>query len=275
MRKVYLTLMISFLVFVLTGCSNEENTQPAKTIVKSFNVALNTSNSIPVVNSRNETGSIQMNLYSDNSLEFTISVNNLASTDALTVAHVHSGDVLSTGGVLIGLVDNSTISFSESKAYGTISLSLDQVSALKGDNVYVNVHSNEEQSGLLRGQIDKEINNAYNILLSPSNSVPAITDRAETGIFYMRLVGSMLYYKVVVNNLKSGDAITAAHIHEGNATSNGGVFVNLNIGSTSQLDTSLSISLDTEGVSKLNTDELYVNVHSRDYSSGLLRGQIR
>jgi len=72
----YLLLSIGLLFTV--GCNNDDDTI-AKTLIQAFDVALNTSNSIPAVTGRNETGNITMDLFDDNSLEFTITINNLSS----------------------------------------------------------------------------------------------------------------------------------------------------------------------------------------------------
>tara|TARA_B110000908_G_C10151696_1_gene401647 strand:- start:134 stop:847 length:714 start_codon:yes stop_codon:yes gene_type:complete len=236
---------------------------------------LDNANSIPMVSGRSETGTIDMQLYDDNSLEFTITINDLSATDVLTAAHVHTGDVVSTGAVVIGLVDGATIMFSGNTANGTLMLDASQISALNGDDVYVNVHSTENPSGLVRGQIDVAIDNSYNVALSTDNEVPSVTGRSETGVTYFRLVNSTMYYKVVVNDLEVSDAITKGHIHEGATGINGSVFINLEITDNTQLDTVKSVTLNASDLAKINNDQLYVNIHSSQVASGLIRGQIR
>lgn len=275
MIRKYLILTFSLFALALTSCSKDDDSQTKKTLLQSFDISLDNANSIPMVVGRNETGNIQMSLYDDNSLEFTITINNLSTTDGLTAAHIHTGDVVSTGSVAITLVDGSTISFSGNTATGTITLSTSQISILKGNNVYVNVHSTESASGLVRGQIDQTIDNAYNVALSPANEIPAVMGRSETGTAYFRLVGSTMYYKTIVNDLDGTDAITAGHIHEGSSTVNGGILINLELTDNAQLDITKTIILSTTELSKINNDELYVNIHSNQVGSGLLRGQIR
>lgn len=269
MKMKYLFLALSFCTLLIFGCSEDED---SKTLVESFDVELDNAHSIPMVIGRTETGTVKMDLYDDNSLEFTITISNLAMTDELTMAHVHTGDVVSTGDVAIGLVDGSDIAFSDGMASGTVMLDGSQISTLQGSDVYVNVHSKESASGLIRGQIDQTIDNAYNVALSPANEVPAVMGRSESGSAYFRIVGSMLYYKVIVNDLDAADAITAGHIHEGGSMVNGGVFKMLDIAG---LDMTKNLMLSADELTKVNTDELYVNIHSTQQATGLLRGQIR
>ena len=48
--KKYIILAFSFMIFL--GCSEDSDTTPTKTLVASYDVALNTANSIPMVLSR-------------------------------------------------------------------------------------------------------------------------------------------------------------------------------------------------------------------------------
>jgi len=274
MKKRIYYLFISIGLLLTLGCNNDDDSI-TKILLEAFDIELNTSNSIPTVTGRSETGNITMVLFDDNSLEFTITVNNLSSTDALSASHVHTGDLVSTGSVEITLVDGSDITFSGNTASGTIILTANQISVLLGSDVYVNVHSTDIPSGLVRGQIDQTISNAYNVALSPLNEVPPITVRDEEGNAYFRLVGSTMYYKVTVTNLDKTDAISGGHIHEGSSTVNGGVLIDLGISDNAQLDITKSITLSSVELDKVNNDELYVNIHSIQVPSGLLRGQIR
>ena len=257
------------------SCGDDDGAGAGPIQIQAFDIDLSSSNSIPTVSGRNETGNTTMNLFDDNSLEFTITINNLSSTDQLNAAHVHSGDPVSAGGVEIPLVDGTDITFSGNTASGTITLTADQISTLLGSDVYVNVHSTEIPSGLVRGQIDKSIDNAYNVALSPSNAVPPIVGRSEEGNAHFRLVGSTMYFKVSMSNLDPSDAIIAGHIHEGSSTENGGVLISLDITDEAQLGVTKSVTLSSDELAKMNNDELYVNIHSTDQPSGLLRGQIR
>jgi len=275
MKKGIFYLLLSIGLLFTVGCNNDDDGSIAKTLIQAFDVALNTSNSIPAVPGRNETGNITMDLFDDNSLEFTITINNLSITDELIASHIHNGDVVSTGGIEITLVDAIDITYSGNTASGTVMLTASQISALQGDDVYVNVHSTEFPSGLVRGQIDKTISNAYNVALSPLNEVPPVMGRSERGNAYFRLVGSTMYYKVAVTDLEATDAIIGGHIHEGSSTENGGVLIDLGITDDTQLDITKNITLSSVELDKVINDELYVNIHSGKEPAGLLRGQIR
>jgi len=60
-----------------------------------------------------------------------------------------------------------------------------------------------------------------------------------------------------------------------NSSRNGGVLISLDITDETQLDQTKIITLSSIELDKINNDELYVNIHSNQQASGLLRGQIR
>lgn len=273
MKKVFLLLFCTVLLGFTTSCTDSVDPGPA--ISGAANIALNTENEIPMVENRDETGNFQMVLYQDNTLKFSITLDNLSGSDNLTAAHIHTGDPVSTGAPMITLVDGTSISFQGNQAAGNLQLTEAEIATLLGGDVYVNVHSVEHPAGLVRGQLDKVVSEAYNVMLSPSNEVPAVTGRNDSGIAIFRVVGEDVYYKVTVTDLEATDAVTAGHIHEGDATENGTVFLNLELTDATQFGVSKSFTLDENKLDKLKTDPLYVNIHSTDHPSGLMRGQIR
>ncbi len=273
MKKALLLLFCSTLIGFTTSCNDSGD--PGPLITASANIVLNTENEIPIVENRDETGTFLLTLFEDNHIEYSITIDDLSSSDNLTAAHIHSGDPVSTGAPVITLVDGTSVSFQGNRAIGILQLTQDEVDTLLGGDVYVNVHSTESPSGLVRGQLDQVIEEAYNVMLSPANEIPAITDRNDSGIAIFRIVGDKVFYKVSVADLESTDAITAGHIHSGDATVNGGVLINLELTDGTQLGISKNITLGASELTSLKEDPLYVNLHSTDHPSGLMRGQIR
>lgn len=265
---VFLTTMIS--------CNNDDDSTISKVLLQTFNVSANTKLSIPAVYERSETGNLTMELYDDNSLEYSITIYNLASSDALTAAHIHIGDLVSTGDVLFALVDGTDRTFSGNTASGTVALTSDQIASLvSGSNLYLNIHSMESGPGLLRGQVGQVVDNAYNVALSPLNEIPAVEGRDERGTAVFRIVGTTMYYNIMVTDLSETDAIVGGHFHSGTATENGGLFIDLEIVDNNQINTSKSLNLSNDALSGVNNNALYVNIHSSEVESGLLRGQLR
>ena len=274
MKKNVLSLMLlaSASSMLLYSCKKDE-TVPEPTVVKQWMIALSAKNENPAPAGRNETGTVMLTLLSDNSVTYTITAIGLASGDYLTAAHLHVGDAITSGAVILPL----TPTFSASTGTGTTTnLRTTLVDSLKNDanEIYFNVHTTQVGSGLLRGQLNTTIELAADIALSGTNEpTPVIT--TATGIATFRLTGAKkLYTKFVINNLESGDVMTAAHIHKGLVGANGSVIVPV-YGNAAEFGTVKIIPVDDALFASLKVDAIYANAHSTLKPSGIVRGQIR
>lgn len=105
--------------------------------------------------------------------------------------------------------------------------------------------------------------------------IPAPAGRTDEGEIDIQLLSdNSLTYDFHIHNLNPGDAITAAHIHLGNAGQNGPVYLNLapvvnGAGATGKITGLREGQIDT-----LLNQPVYVNVHSSQVPGGLIRGQL-
>jgi hypothetical protein len=274
MRPVLsLTGPIAFvLILFLQSC--EHDALPGAASVKKWDaIEIRASYEVPAPAGRDEEGDASLELLSDNSLIYTFHIHNLKPGDVLTNAHIHSGDAGTSGDVLIDLHPG----FVGSGATGIIkNLRQGQVDSLLNNPVYINVHSAQVNSGLVRGQIDKKIELAMDIALSGNNEVPDTIFTTATGNAILRLTDDkVLYSKVTVNNLESNDTLTVSHIHRGGAGANGQVRIFLANTEADFGQLRVSAPLHDTLFHMLTTDPMYVNVHSRRHGPGLIRGQVR
>ncbi len=259
-----------FTALIVMGCSHSSN---GPSVVKSWDmVPMKAVYEIPAPAGRNDTGYASLKLFSDNSLQYTINIGNLASGDMLMNSHIHLGDAGSNGAIIIDLKP----SFTGGSASGTITnLRGGQVDTLLAMPVYINVHSMNVGSGLMGGQRDKPIKFAADLLLSGNNISPPVSTSA-TGACILRLTGdNVLYSNVTVNGLETADMLTLAHIHRGAAGTNGDVRVSLCASAGDFGLVKVSTPLPDSVVDMLLNASMYVNVHSMLHASGLIRGQIR
>jgi hypothetical protein len=200
-------------------------------------------------------------------------VTGLAAGDALTAAHIHVGDVITNGSVILGF----SPTFTGSTATGTItSIRTTFIDSLKDDvnELYFNVHSTQVPSGLVRGQLNTDIEMAEFVTLSGANEVPAVTTTA-TGTALIRITSEKkIYTKVTISNLESGDALTASHIHKAAAGTNGGVILGF-YASAADFGTAKVSTLTDALYTSIKTDPIYINAHSTAHPGGIVRGQIR
>lgn len=118
--------------------------------------------------------------------------------------------------------------------------------------------------------------------LSGSQEVPPNTSTAK-GLAWFKPIGNTVWYEVNVTGI---DKATMAHIHGAKAGENGDPIANLQITATtkgslaqgnitpSDLTGSLAGKSISDLVSKMQSGETYVNVHTEANPNGEIRGQI-
>ncbi|PWJ33662.1 CHRD domain-containing protein [Sediminitomix flava] len=249
-------------------------------IEREWEVALSPRLQVPSLADRPESGTASLILLSDNQLVYTLVVNDLTEGDELTVAHIHAGNPVENGDVFITLADGEDLVFGDSNSINQIvQLTQEQADALRNDDaLYVNIHSTQQESGLLRGQVDEVIDLAADLDLSPANQVPPIEGRDETGTAIVRLTeDNELYFDMSVNDLAESDSLTMAHIHAGAAGATGDVIFDFLSGDNA-FDENNSLTgveeLSDEVATQLKEDDTYINIHSVEQADGLLRDQI-
>jgi hypothetical protein len=119
-------------------------------IVLSANVSLSGANEVPPVTTT-ATGVASLRVTSNKILYSRITVTNLEPTDALSMAHIHTGAVGTNGPVLVPLA-TSAADFGVTK---TITLTDAQYTAIVSatNPLYVNVHTTLYPAGKIRGQL--------------------------------------------------------------------------------------------------------------------------
>jgi len=273
-QLIKLALLCPVITLLLWACSKDSTPPPAPTVVKEWNVALSPKNEIPARAGRTETGTVNIKLYSDNSIKYSIDVTSLATNDTLTAAHIHTGDVITNGPVILGFDP----AFTGGTASGTINnIRSSFVDSLKNDanDLYFNVHSTKIPGGLIRGPMNTTMAMAEDIVMLGANEVPTPVITTATGLAILRFTtDKILHSKVTITNLESADALAAAHIHKAAAGVNGPVIVPLcdNAGDFGEVQT---ITLADDVFNSVKNDPAYVNAHSTNHPAGFVRGQIR
>lgn len=272
--KLYPKYALALALLATASCNDDDDNTPlTPTIVKEWTIPMAAANENPAPAGRTETGQAVLRLYSDNSFSYSVTVNNLAGGDQLTNAHLHTGDVITSGPVVLPFDPT----FSGNTATDTITgLRQSLVDSLKSDanDIYVNVHSSQVGSGIVRGQLNKTIDWVMDVPLTGANEVPPVTTTA-TGLALLRLTTDKnLYANISVTGLEAGDAWSAAHIHPGAAGANGGVLQGI-YNDAAEFGTTKIIPVSDAMIDSLKNEALYVNAHTTNHSGGAIRGQIR
>lgn len=210
------------------------------------------------------TGSGSLSLEGLN-LSYHISFSGLSGD--ITGAHIHgSADAGHTAGVIIPF---NVGTGSSGVLAGNATLTAAQLADLFAGSNYVNIHTDLNPGGEIRGQI---VPLRIPVNLSGAAEVPPVTASA-TGSGWITLVGNQMFYDIDFFSL-SGDA-AAAHLHgPADASHSSGVYF--------ALDGASGTSGTLEGQHALNVDQLtnllagmtYVNIHTPANGAGEVRGQV-
>jgi hypothetical protein len=272
-NKFGLTGMASAVLIVAVVSCSKSNTATNATVSKHWDVVLNSKFEAPAPASRTETGTASLDLYSNNTMKYTVTVNGLAAGDYLNAAHIHTGDPLTSGPVILSF--NPT--FTGSTATGTVNVRSTLADSLKNatTDFYVNVHSTQQPTGLLRGQVNNPVTFAQDVTLSGTNEVPAVNTTAIGTALFRQTADKTLYTKYSITGLEMGDTLTAAHVHIGAAGTNGAVIIPV-AASAADFGKVLKITgISDANITLLTTGSVYANAHSKNHPSGLVRGQLR
>ncbi|NJK82809.1 MAG: CHRD domain-containing protein, partial [Saprospiraceae bacterium] len=251
-----------------------------------FRAHLSGSYEVPIVTT-SANGMVLAEVFGNGDVQFSGTFNGLESDFAVDVAggaHIHRGMAGMTGGIIVPFTantsDNRTGTFPAASNART--LPEEEMTRLFNRGVYVNIHTQNNRSGELRGQLLPEAAINFNGFLSGIFEVPEVATRA-LGAVKAELNGAQLIISGAFNNLGSPlatDIAGGAHIHLGFAGQTGGIQLLLN--TTINDDArggrfeavNNTFTLTPEQVTQLRGRQYYVNIHSAQVRSGELRTQL-
>ncbi|MBX2826529.1 MAG: CHRD domain-containing protein [Flavobacteriaceae bacterium] len=214
--------------------------------------------------------------------------NNLSSdlnTDLAGGIHVHLGYAGQNGDIELILTpelaaDNRNAIIKP--ADNSFALSAAQLDALFARQLYVNIHSLTFIPGELRGQILPLASTYLGLNMAGENQVPAILTPA-VGDLQLELTNDNLIVTGGFSGL-IGDYDAniggGAHLHIADAAGNGdiGIFLNTTVGADLKSGTyeagQNTFTIDDTQKNALLSGEFYVNIHTTEFPSGELRGQV-
>lgn len=241
---------------------------------------LDTEQEIPAPMGANGVGHSFVSLtHTMDTLYYEAQVTNL--TGPITGAHFHEGAFGETGGVLINLTE----SVNGNRISGFVTgaaLSIENINKFLSGMIYLNVHTEMNAAGEIRGQVYKLAREGYTYSLSGTQEVPAVdTDAAGTGLVSIDRGQSNVHFGFAFEGL-SGPA-TMAHFHSAPMGENGGVIFDLgpfldlsmNSGSATGFWTDMDeMPFEMDDAADFRGGMVYVNVHTADNPGGELRGQV-
>lgn len=200
----------------------------------------------------------------------------LSGHNPVTKAHLHGGALGASGSSIV----NYSEGINGSVITDTHAIDQSLLASILSGGIYINVHTEENGSGELRGQLYRLAGDAYAFDLCAEQEVPASVGAENiggSGVFIFNRDMDEANLMVVVNDLTG--AFTGSHIHQAPAGEkgsnifpftdsfmNGGAFVSF----TSESE----VPFDAAFAELIRTGNTYVNIHTESNTSGEVRGQI-
>lgn len=138
------------------------------------------------------------------------------------------------------------------------------------------------------GSSHKPQSRIFTSQLSGDQQVPPVTTEARgLAVFWLGSDGKQLHYRLLVSNLRD---VTMAHIHLGTSGQNGPHVVTLfhpmspvtvtgelasGTITSAQLEDKLAGHSLSDLLAKMTSGDTYVNVHTKKYPDGEIRGQVK
>jgi plastocyanin len=209
-----------------------------------------------------------------NILTFNVDYSDLSGP--ATAAHIHGPATAdAAAGVLIDLAPFTGDGFgTEGTLSGQIILTPDQKAMILDGQTYVNVHTQQNPPGEIRGQIAPVL---HQIRLTGAKERPDPVDTPGSGFGTLLLVGNELTFQLDYQDLT--EPATAAHIHGPAGPDNAaGVLIGLEDHAPDGFGTAGtltgSVSLTPEQLAWLIDGQTYINIHTATHPPGEIRGQI-
>jgi len=145
MRKLIAAAAVMLPVAFLAACEDDEGPE-----VETFTTALTGAAEVPPVTTT-ATGTVTL-IVTGNQLEYIINVTDI---DAANAAHIHQGDPGENGDVMVSLFNGPTTAadFSGVLVDDAITIVDSVITHLRNGTAYVNVHTDANPAGEIRGQV--------------------------------------------------------------------------------------------------------------------------
>ena len=226
---------------------------------------LSGSNEVPAVET-NAVGVASLTFNEDYTMAtLNMTVSELSS--AITGVHIHNGVAGMNGDVVLGLTDL----MNQGRVQHTFAIDATERLAYMNGERYINVHTETNPSGEIRGNLSIEAPASFAAVLDGSNEVPAVVTDAR-GIISMNYTSNT--NELEINFMATGlsGPITGIHLHNGILGENGPVVENL----TSMLvGNSIKVKIQAgDYIDALRSGSIYLNVHTETNPGGEIRANL-
>ncbi|MFV1883593.1 MAG: CHRD domain-containing protein [Balneola sp.] len=198
-----------------------------------------------------------------------------------SASHIHTAHAGTSGGVAVALTANLQAGNRDGTYFladNKFELTAQQKMDLLNRRLYVNVHSTDNASGEIRGQILGDASAYFHTNLLGLHEVQPVQSNGS-GSVNIEVSGSRA---IVSGGFSLTGEFTGSHLHRGKVDETGGVEIALNptvINNAGIAEGEFEVADNTYSLTATQLDSLfnesiYVNVHSVANASGEIRGQM-
>ncbi len=199
--------------------------------------------------------------------------------------HLHLGFPGQNGGIQIELtptLDSTGTSVQYLATNNTFSLNATQLAALRNQQLYANIHTNQYSGGEIRGQLTPMSTAKFRVALSGAYEANPVNTLASGGLI-INLIDSTITIAGSFSGLEANLAVNVSggiHLHRGMAGQNGGIVQGLkaaldaNLRGGNFIPDSNTYKLTPVLLDDLLSRRLYANIHSTNFTGGEIRGQV-
>ncbi len=234
-------------------------------VAQDFVATIGRSQEVPPIPEPGGTATLTLN---DDGTELTYDIS-VVGIPEVSAAHFHNAPAGENGGVAFGL-EGAIEGDSWVSAGVWTEIPAEMADAIRSGEIYINVHTADYGGGEIRGQVLGE-GADFSASLERAQVGPAIPDPGGTAS--LSLDGSALTYEIQVWGLPN---IAASHFHNAPAGENGGVAQGLegDFNADGVWVSSGVWDVPSDMMDALTSGEIYINIHTPDYGSGEVRGQV-
>lgn len=274
MPRMWRSILLLSAAMLFTACESDSNDDTPAGLSPDEQVNINVSLSgrqiVPAVTTEvTGTASITIDTQSGE-LEGSVTVSGLNESNSVTAIHIHQAVAGASGAIVVTLSQNGTNADQWDIPEPT-TLDADDIASLLAAEMYFNVHTTDYGAGEIRGQIIPDGYQAIFTVFDGEQQVPAPVVSSGTASGYLTLNTST---GEVSAKLVTDLTVTAGHIHQGAAGTNGGIVFPLIQNANDAALWEVDDTLDSDTLAALDRGELYFNLHTSANASGELRGQI-
>ena len=220
--KLYYLSIFSLSLFIITSCQKTSGyTDLGGQILKQFDIIMSTTNENHTVVSPYSTLTMNLQVLDSRSINYEVFIDKANKAgDYVTVVEIKLGDPSMVDGPLLV---NLTGKFRQGWATGLVGgLRQSLIDTLLNNSIpkYINVKTQREPLGLVRGQINSNIVVSNNVYLSGSNLRPAVST-VVTGLALIRITSDYKLYSQIIINNETTDPSQTAQLISGNIGDNG------------------------------------------------------